>query len=391
MLTSRPLGMFTGTTVFMAFSCLFVINGLGLGNSTRCHAVIEHLVAAGCDVHVLTSGNGLTYFAGRPEITSLGSMPSFFYGATNSGISGWSTLRTLPRLLKIAREKRAQLGAWVDRLKPDVAVVDSEYTLSPLRRRKIPIVAINNSEVVVTEYLKRRGKARGTSSHFWFIEFSDFLFHRRFGDLVLSPFPLDTPTRAPNFRRVGLILRPAVERVALAGAGPATRLPQEVRTVVCMLSGSVHASQIDFGDGHFPFAVEVVGRSGESRGNVTFHGRQMDNIALLERADVLVINGGYSALSEALAFGKPTFVLPVPGHAEQFVNARLACDLGLGFAATEQDVFPRLLEMHRRNSWIGREPRHPDLCFNGAEQAAEAILGLANARQKVCAPSLATP
>ncbi len=366
----------------MAFSCLFVINGLGLGNSTRCHAVIEHLVAAGCDIHVLTSGNGLEYFAGRPEITSLGSMPSFFYGATDCGISGWSTLRTMPRLMQIAREKRAQIGEWVDRLNPDIAVVDSEYTLSPLRRRKIPIVAINNSEVVVTEYLKRWANTRGTRSHFWVIEFCDFLFHRRFCDLVLSPFPLETPTRARNFQRVGLIVRRAVERVAEEGARPAPRLPQQVRTVVCMLSGSIHASQIDFGDGRFPFAVEVVGRVGESRRNVTFHGRRMDNLALLERADVLVINGGYSALSEALAFGKPTFVLPVPGHAEQFVNGSLACDLGLGFAATERDVFPRLLEMHRRNSWTGLGVRHRDLCFRGAGQAAGAILAMANTRRR---------
>ena len=69
---------------------------------------------------------------------------------------------------------------------------DSEYATAPLRRRKIPIAAINNSEVVVTEFLKHRRDAQGVRSHFWFVEFSDYLFHRKFCDLILSPYPLRT-------------------------------------------------------------------------------------------------------------------------------------------------------------------------------------------------------
>ncbi|MGD0253893.1 MAG: hypothetical protein ABSC01_14500, partial [Verrucomicrobiota bacterium] len=79
----------------MANSCLFVINGLGLGNSTRCHAVIERLAATGCRVHVLTSGNGLAYFEGKSCIESLHSMASFYYSGTNGGISGWATLKSV--------------------------------------------------------------------------------------------------------------------------------------------------------------------------------------------------------------------------------------------------------------------------------------------------------
>ena len=61
----------------------------------------------------------------------------------------------------------------------------------------------------------------------------------------------------------------------------------------------------------------------------------MDNADLLARADALVINAGYSAVSEAFVLRKPVFVVPVPGHAEQFVNACLVKDLGLGFMAVE--------------------------------------------------------
>ena len=96
-------------------------------------------------------------------------------------------------------------------------------------------------------------------------------------------------------------------------------------------------------------------------------------MALLEKADALVINGGYSAVSEAFALRKPVFVVPVPGHAEQFVNARLVQRLGLGFVATEETVLEQLLDMHRQDRWAGLQPMPPAFELDGASQAAEAI------------------
>ena len=347
-----------------------------MGNSTRCHAVIENLVASGVKVHVLTSGNGLRYFADRPGIASLNEMASFYYSGNNGGVSGWATIKSVGNLAKLALAKRAKLEAIIESVRPDIAVTDSEYAIGPLRKRKIPIAAINNSEVVVTEFYKHRRAAQGVRSHFWFVEFSDYLFHRRFIDLILSPYPLRTPTRHPKFRRIGLIVRRNVRDIIAAAPEP-TLTPRQLKNVVFMLSGSVHATLVNF-DGHeFPFNVDVVGRDGNSQGNVTFHGRLMNNTAILARADALVINGGYSALSEAFAFRKPTYVLPVPGHAEQFINARLAADLGLGFHVTEQDLVPRLMEMYQKDTWIGRTPMPPKFEINGDVEAAEGILELA--------------
>jgi len=70
-------------------TCLFMINGLGLGNSTRCYAVMQHLVERGFRVHVLTSGNGLTFFRDKPIVESLTAMEAFFYSTKEGRISGW--------------------------------------------------------------------------------------------------------------------------------------------------------------------------------------------------------------------------------------------------------------------------------------------------------------
>jgi UDP:flavonoid glycosyltransferase YjiC (YdhE family) len=360
----------------MQSTCLFVVNGLGMGNSTRCQAVMEHLAEKGVKIHILTSGNGLDYFQGKKFVQSLTAMESFYYSGKDGGVSGWSTFKSLRSLLAIAKSKKAQLSALLDKIHPDVAVIDSEYAIRPLRRRKIPVVALNTSEMIVSEYLKCRNVPAGIRSHFWFVEFSDYLFHKHYCDLVLSPFPLRTPTRHRKFKRIGLIVRRAVAEQAAQVANRNFATPRELRRVLFMLSGSVHASNIRFEQYQLPFKIDVVGRPGTSRDNITYHGRQMDNTALLMQADALVINAGYSAVSEAFALGKPVFVVPVPGHAEQFVNARLISQLGFGFKATEADLLPQMLRMHDQNRWEGLKSKPGTIEIHGAEEAAQAILGI---------------
>jgi hypothetical protein len=335
---------------------------------------MEHLADAGCKIHVLTSGNGLAYLKGRPEIESLTEMTSFFYSGTNGGVSGWSTMKSIGQLWARAKQKRAQLEELLTRVSPDIAITDSEYAIAPLRRRGIPIIGLNTSEMVVSEYLSCPKVAKGTRSQFWFIEYSDYLFHRHFANLVLSPYPLRSQSRHPKFKRIGLIARRGVlEKARQMGARPFPT-PRQLKRVVFMLSGSVHASHIQFQGRDIPFKIDVVGRSGESGGNVVFHGRQLNNIELLAQADALVINGGYSAVSEAFVLRKPVFVVPVPGHAEQFVNAQLCEKLGLGFMAGEATVLDQLLAMYQQDKWAGLKPIPPAFEIDGAREAAEAIL-----------------
>jgi UDP:flavonoid glycosyltransferase YjiC (YdhE family) len=104
----------------------------------------------------------------------------------------------------------------------------------------------------------------------------------------------------------------------------------------------------------------------------------MNNIALLASADALVINGGYSAVSEAFVLGKPVFVVPVPGHAEQFVNACLVRDLGLGFVATETNVLDQLLSMYQQDCWTNLKTSPGSIQTHGAQEAAQAILSMTN-------------
>ncbi|MEI6515529.1 MAG: glycosyltransferase family protein [bacterium] len=363
----------------MAGDCLFVINGLGMGNSTRCHAIIEHLVEQGINVHVLTSGNGLQYFSEVKGIASLTPMESFFYSGKQGGVSGWRTLASIRALYGRAVEKKRQLDELLKRLHVDVAVTDSEYITAPLRKRKIPVIGLNNADVVVSEYLKCSSPPLAIRSHFWLVEYTDYLFHRLFCDLVISPSATPGKPRHSRIRRVGLIVR----RSVLKGISPESKpavLPGEMKSMVFLLSGSVFASSISFGDGQFPFHVDVIGRDGASVGNVTFRGRLMDNIAYLQKADALVINGGFSAVSEAMALNKLTFVIPVPGHAEQFVNARILSGMGYGYAVREDEVMEKLNDLCRINRWDGMKAKMSIAGANGAREAADIICDVMSRR-----------
>ena len=66
---------------------LMLVNGLGLGNSTRCHAIIQRLQEEGAHVEVVTSGNGLWYFEGRPEVSVLHEIESLYYGKKKGKLS----------------------------------------------------------------------------------------------------------------------------------------------------------------------------------------------------------------------------------------------------------------------------------------------------------------
>jgi UDP:flavonoid glycosyltransferase YjiC (YdhE family) len=355
--------------------CLFLINGLGMGNSTRCHAVIQQLHARGAEIHVLTSGNGLRFFADKPEIASLTPMEAFFYSGGEGSISGLKTLLRLGSLLRLARRKSQQLEALLRTIKPDVAVLDSEYGVGPLRARHVPIVGLNNSDLVVSEFFKGT-RDHAIWAHFWIVELMDYLFHKRVCDLVVSPSPVAGPPRHPKIRRVGLILRREVAALSEGRASIAFTPPRDCRRVLFMLSGSIFASAIPLETARYPFQIDVVGRDGVNREGVAFHGRQMNNLAFLKQADALVVNGGFCAVSEALALNKPAFVIPVKGHAEQAVNATLVQRLGHGFRVTDETVLDRLGACLRDNAWTGLAPKPPELGFDGAREAAGHICRL---------------
>lgn len=347
---------------------LFLVNGLGLGNSTRCEAIIKELETQGAEVRIATSGNGLWFFENRHDKIEL---EALYYGASKGRISILRTLGAAVDFVGILRRNEATIARALESFRPDVAVIDSVYSLRALRRSGIPILAINNADVVVDSFHRHKAdRPRDIAAQFHIVEHSDYLLHRWFCTRIISP-ALDPSVPAPNdkFVRVNPIVR-----TDLSARAPRA----EVARALVMLSGSRFGSPAVFSKSAYSFRIDVVGRDApEGRpvpDNVHYHGRLRDNRALIEAADIAVVNGGFSAISEMFCLRKPMVVLPVAGHAEQWANGRAVEDLGIGRVATEETMEPALMalaENFRRHQ--AAYDAVPEL-VPGARQAADIVL-----------------
>jgi uncharacterized protein (TIGR00661 family) len=356
---------------------LMLVNGLGLGNSTRCHAIIQRLRERSAEVCVVTSGNGKWYFEGRPDVPDLRGIEAFYYASHKGRISIPRTLLSVGAFARIARRNAKVVEEAIESFKPDVAVIDSVYTTKPFKSRGIPVAALNNADVVHTSYHRFRDKPSSIRMQFYAIEEMDYLFHRNRVDVVLSPsLDQSLPEVGHNIKRIGPIVRRGYE--SRPAEGP-------VRRVLVMLSGSRFGSKVSLSDQRHPFHIDIVGREAPTGvdlpPNVVFHGRVKDNTEIVRHADLVLVNGGFSAVSEAFALRKPMVVLPIPNHAEQWVNARTIQDLGVGFMAHEDDIEGAMVkatrEIDRLRAAYDRLPPIRD----GAGDAAELIIAEASKKR----------
>ena len=158
-----------------------------MGNSTRCHAVIQHLKDRNAIVDVVSSGNGIWYFQNNKEINNFYEIESFKYGSKDGQISIFRTLKLIPEYIRISKRNKQTIQSIVAEHKPDAIVTDSVYYFGTLRKYVIPIVSLNNADVVFSGYFQFSGKPLSILPQFLAVECMDFLIHRFFADLVISP------------------------------------------------------------------------------------------------------------------------------------------------------------------------------------------------------------
>ncbi|MBK8574349.1 MAG: hypothetical protein IPN90_01265 [Elusimicrobia bacterium] len=348
---------------------LFIVNGLGLGNSTRCESIMQCVVSKGAVVDILTSNNGVYFFKNRGYPSHVYEFHGFYYGRKGDALSIWRTIMAIPHFAWIFLKNVKLLRNLLRTNNYSALVIDSDYTLFWLKKWiAIPVFAINNADVVVGACSVMPVLPSEIRMQY-FVEVCDHWFHSNVPDVVLSPSILPFSSHEngrikhfPPFIRSGLAVRPG-------GA--------QLNNILVMLSGSQFGTSAKFLKQLNPLpgvTVDVVGQDGESNEWITFHGKLQDNKDLINRADMMVVNGGFSAVSEAVVLRKPVVVIPVPNHAEQFINGKVIEDLGLGLSATMENVVPRINEMVRRFPDFVQAHQNFNINKNGAEEASKVIL-----------------
>lgn len=343
-----------------------------MGNSTRVYSVIQVLHRRGYRIEVATSNNGLLFFEGKAEVAKVHPIGAVQYGKNKKNqLTVLRTFWLVLTSLKLFCRNGWTLTKLVRELRPLALVYDSQYNLLPLWLTRTPLIALNNADRIVERFFRLRRKPFSIFPQFFLVEMMDWLFHRFVPGLTLSPWvEKQGPRRA--YQAVGLIVRRGIRAV------PRSERPNRI---LIMLSGSIFGGNLDPTAWGLPQEFDVVGREGRSSERVRFHGKLVDNIPLLLAADVLIINAGFSAVCEAIALRKPTVVIPVEKHAEQWVNARTIEDLGLGRMASASTVREILGEVIQNYEMYSRRANELAIACEGAGECAEAMIRFASRRR----------
>lgn len=346
---------------------LYIVNGLGMGNSTRCHSVIQHHDPDQYEIDVLTSGNGVRYFQHVDQIHIIDEFENLSYANDGDGnLSVPGSVLGLPVMVGRYARNVIKLRRKLRNGDYSAIIIDSDYSAIFVKRfAGNPIIALNNADIVVAECATRRPLPRGISMQYW-VERLDNLFHRKVPHHVISP-TLTAGRGGGNIVHVPPMVRAQLERREKSG---------KINHVLIMLSGSDFGMNTDFLDNlSLPegILVDVIGRDGTSDDRITYHGKIFDNTELLSRADIMVINAGFSAVSEAVVLGCPAVVIPVANHAEQYINAALISELGLGVAANSRTVLAQLSHVIDHHAEYLARHRDFNCDTQGAERAARAI------------------
>lgn len=342
---------------------LFLINGLGLGNSTRCQAVIDELCEMGYQISIATSGNGLLYF--KAQNYPIFEMRSFAYGNNKNKFSLIKTLLLIPTIVKNLISNYIQLFKILKATQYAAIVFDSDYTVSCLCFfQHPPLIALNNSQFVVNFLKNQQNNPRSIGGQYW-IERLDSLFHNIIPDLVISPSLISYHSNTKKIRSVPVIVRNDFVPQARRGFA---------KKILVMLSGSQFKTNlVALTDPRLSsFQIQILSDKTDLQKNIQKIKYIYNNTALLKEADILVTNAGFSSISEAYILQKPLICLPIANHAEQYANAKIVEKIGFGTIANEYNIVDKLIEVSNnyeriKKSFLQQKPT------NGAHLAAQII------------------
>ncbi len=101
----------------------------------------------------------------------------------------------------------------------------------------------------------------------------------------------------------------------------------------------------------FPDRYKVIMSLGEpnggsktiNKGNLTIVPWIENRYDYLEACDAVISRGGHETLMQSISYCKPSVIIPVPKHPEQYGNARRAVELGLAVGMHQSDISVRHL------------------------------------------------
>ncbi len=297
---------------------LFILNGHGLGNASRC-SYIASLIEDSCDISFATFGQASWYLKERFSIDCI-ELSKFGYGGR--GITG--IIRTLYLFVFAFLKNTLILNRLIYSRQFDYIFCDSIYFLPLLKWRCL--FSINN--IVSLKVSEIRSVLTSKNfSQFFFVEIFDYLWNLSIYRKIIVPTFSSTSSLSRNRLYIG-------QCVEAPASDPAAYLYD----VAILLGGSNLKQLFDLTSLPKNLNYCVIGEADITDENIVFLGRVFNRLDVLQQSKSVLINAGYSSISECLKLQKRFYIYPINNHFEQSVNLLRAIAFSNNASAFEGDI-----------------------------------------------------
>ncbi|NVB82597.1 MAG: UDP-glucuronosyltransferase [Kofleriaceae bacterium] len=304
---------------------LYGVTGEGLGHAMRSRVVASHLRSQGHEVKLVASSRAFDYL-GR-YFTDIHQIPGFALAYSRGGIARLRSARRIGRSARAALRESAELYRRpIAGFQPDACITDFDsfsHVFGLLFDR--PVISVDHHHVI-DRCRHAREIRRGMRRE---LAFTRAVVRAKLPGChhyVVTSF-YRPPVKRRDTTLVGPILRPEVLGLEPTRGDHVLVYQTATRDLVAPLYAIPEQRFVVYGCG-----------DGGTTANVTL--RPFDEarfLADLASARAVILNGGYTLMSEALFLGKPVLSVPLRRHGEQQLNAAYLAALGLGRSAPYLD------------------------------------------------------
>ena len=307
---------------------LYSCCGEGQGHSSRVFTIATALMRLGHEVRILASHKAFEVL--RPRLPDVREIPGFTFVYRNNRVDLLASFRrNLPLLQQRARVIR-RIRDLIEDWQPHLAITDFEPFL-PRAAHAAGLRCISLDHQGVISYARPELPPDQWISAAAARTVARFTGYRETARIATSFFYPPVPP-GENIRFFPPILRDQVLSLSPRDEG-----------YVVVYQTSTSFSRLPELLKRLPFQFKVFAFEREGAdGNIRYF--QRSDTRFIEEvggASWLLINGGYTTMSEALYLGKPVFSMPVDWQFEQWLNARYLHDLGYGMMCEYPRHFDR--------------------------------------------------
>jgi len=303
---------------------LYTLSGFGFGHATRSRVVIKLLEKAGHSVKIATYGQSLAYFQKylSSDIIEIAGLKSSLSG--NEISKGKMFLDFLKKLPALAGKNLPLFRKIIKNFKIDVIFNDFEPTARWVARTmNVPLITIDNQ--FLSQLCKIEVSSQFTKDFAAFNSLISLFFPWGDWRFVLSFAPEFTPLKkhlAHNTFIIPPILREEIFEIK----------PQKKDFILVYQTAPVYKKELFQ---TLPKIKEkfICYNLGEPQifKNMVLKGFSEKGILTdISRAKAVILNGGFTVMSEALYLKKPVFSLPFKGDFEQILNGLVVKKSGYG-------------------------------------------------------------